>query len=276
MPAKSVVLVVSAGAVLGLALTGGVLGWAAGDPRTGAVSVAAPAPSTMEPTPTAAPGPVDQEFGVALTPPRLTGGSGPYGSIVNTGTAGVALTFDDGPDPIWTPRILAALRAASVRATFCLIGAHAQDYPDLVRAIAADGHTLCNHSWNHNTALGSAGAAAIRADLSRTNAAIQAAVPDATIAYFRQPGGFWTSTVVAVAQDLGLAPLHWSVDPLDWSRPPVATLVASVTNGCRDGAVVLLHDGGGSRANTVDAVTRLLPALARSYPLVAMPIGDEQ
>jgi peptidoglycan/xylan/chitin deacetylase (PgdA/CDA1 family) len=271
VPAKSVVLA-CAGAVLGLALTGGVLGWTSGSPAAGTLVRGGPSPSIVDTT--VRPSPVEQELGVAPVPPRLTGGAGPYGSIVNTGTAGVALTFDDGPDPTWTPRVLAVLREASVKATFCLIGTRAQAHPELVQAIVADGHTLCNHSWNHNTALGSAGTAAIRADLTRTNAAIRAAVPDAPIAYFRQPGGFWTSTVVAVARELGLAPLHWSVDPRDWSRPPVATIVTSVTGSCRDGAVVLLHDGGGNRANTVDAVTRLLPALARSYPLVAMPTGD--
>lgn len=269
--AKSVVLA-CCGAVLGLGLAGGVLGAGSVSPSATARVADRPKPSIVEPA--AAPSPVVQEIGAAAAVPRLTGGSGPYGAIVDTGSTGVALTFDDGPDPTWTPRILAVLHQASVKATFCLIGARAQAYPELVQAIVAEGHTLCNHTWNHNTGLGSTGAAAIRADLMRTNAAIRAATPQAPIAYFRQPGGFWTPTVVAVAQELGLAPLHWSVDPRDWSRPPVATIVATVNGGCRAGGVVLLHDGGGNRANTVDALTRLLPALAATYPLVAMPTGD--
>src|SRR4051812_510389 len=115
----------------------------------------------------------------ATTAPRATttrtpAGPGPAGAITMTATRAVALTFDDGPDPVTTPRILDLLRANGVKATFCVIGTLAHDHPDLVRRIAAEGHTLCNHSWRHLLDLGSRGPADIRDDLARANDAIHA------------------------------------------------------------------------------------------------------
>ena len=86
---------------------------------------------------------------------RDAGRGGPFGSLATTGTAAVALTFDDGPDPQYTPQVLALLREYEVKATFCVVGENAQSHPDLVQAIVAEGHTLCNHSWHHDVTLGS-------------------------------------------------------------------------------------------------------------------------
>src|SRR4029079_722258 len=96
----------------------------------------------------------------------------------------------------------AGLRECYVRAPSCLVGENARAYPELVRAIVADGHTLCNHSWSHNVALGSRPTASILADLTQTNDAIRAAVPQARIPYYRQPGGNWTRPLVAAARQL--------------------------------------------------------------------------
>lgn len=196
---------------------------------------------------------------------------GPYGTRSTTGTGGVALTFDDGPDPTYTPQALAALRAYRVTATFCLVGENARAYPELVRAIVADGHTLCNHSWNHDVLLGSRSRQAIQADLLRTNEAIRAAVPGARIAYFRQPGGAWTYPVVAVSSELGMLPLHWSVDPTDWRRPGAGSIAATVTASAGPGSIVLLHDAGGDRQDTVDALYAILPDLTSRFHVTALP-----
>ncbi|MEH1102260.1 polysaccharide deacetylase family protein [Micromonospora sp. CPCC 205561] len=198
---------------------------------------------------------------------------GPFGTQTTSGTSLVALTFDDGPDPNYTPQVLALLREHQVRATFCVVGENAQRHPDLVRAIAADGHTLCNHSWNHDVTLGRRSPAAIRADLLRTSAAIRAAVPDAPIAYYRQPGGAWTVQVVTVAQELGLTPLHWTVDPSDWQAPGADRIAAMVVAAVVPGSVVLLHDAGGDRQGTVDALHRILPDLAGRFEVEALPDG---
>ncbi|WP_229401052.1 polysaccharide deacetylase family protein [Micromonospora okii] len=206
-------------------------------------------------------------------PPEATPGDGLYGAQVTTGSPEVALTFDDGPDPRYTPQVLDVLREHHVRATFCVVGKRAQDYPDLIRAIAADGHTLCNHSWDHDELLGRRSVDVIRADLLRANAAIRAAVPDARIPYFRQPGGAWTYPVVSVADDLGLVPLHWDVDPSDWRAPGAARIATVVSTYVRPGSIVLLHDAGGNRQGTVDALYRLLPDLTGRFELEALPTG---
>ncbi|MBQ1072276.1 polysaccharide deacetylase family protein [Micromonospora sp. C31] len=198
---------------------------------------------------------------------------GPFGTQTTSGTSLVALTFDDGPDPQFTPQVLALLRAYQVRATFCVVGENAQRHPDLVRAIASDGHTLCNHSWNHDVTLGRRSPAAIRTDLLRTSDAIRAAVPDAPITYYRQPGGAWTGQVVSVAQELGMTPLHWTVDPSDWERPGAGRIAATVVAGVVPGSVVLLHDAGGDRQGTVDALHRILPDLTSRFEVEALPDG---
>ena len=177
----------------------------------------------------------------------------------------IALTFDDGPDPRWTPTVLALLRQHGVKATFCLVGVHVVAHPELVRRIAADGHTLCDHSWDHDEALRSKPAAAIRADLLRTYDAIERASGGVAPVYFRAPGGNWSPRVVAVARELDLRPLGWTVDPRDWQRPQPAAIARSVLTATRGGGdVVLLHDGYGDRSRTVAALRTILTALAGS------------
>lgn len=221
-------------------------------------------------------GPAGTTAHAAVERPRLSLqlNGGPYGSRSTTGSHEVALTFDDGPDPQYTPQTLALLRQYQVRATFCLVGVNVQQYPDLVRAIAADGHTLCNHSWSHDLSLGRKSRAEIEADLVRTNEAIRQAVPGARIAYFRQPGGNWTPRVVSVAHELGMTPLHWAVDPQDWRRPGAGSISATVTGATSSGAIVLLHDAGGNRQQTVTALRSILPNLTRRFTLIALPNGD--
>jgi peptidoglycan/xylan/chitin deacetylase (PgdA/CDA1 family) len=219
-----------------------------------------PSPSTPAATPSGEP-----------TPPPVTDGEGPYGARISTGSARVALTFDDGPDPQYTPQVLDLLRQYDVKATFCVVGENAQDHPDLIQAIVADGHTLCNHSWSHDITLGKRSSDAIRADLLRTNDAIHAAAPEARIAWFRQPGGEWTYPVVSVCQQLGLTPLHWAVDPSDWQAPGAAKVTAAVLDGTGPGAIVLMHDAGGDRRGTVAALHQILPALTSRFQLEALP-----
>ena len=194
-----------------------------------------------------------------------------FGAHTGTGSDRLALTFDDGPDPRYTPQVLAALREYDVKATFCVVGENAQNHPDLIQAIVADGHTLCNHSWHHDVSLGNRSTDQIRADLLRTNAAIRAAVPEAPIVWYRQPGGAWTYPVVSVARQLGMTPLHWSVDPSDWQAPGAGKIAATVSTQVGPGSVVLLHDAGGDRQGTVDALRRILPELSTHFELEALP-----
>jgi peptidoglycan/xylan/chitin deacetylase (PgdA/CDA1 family) len=205
---------------------------------------------------------------------------GPFGTQRLTGGSYAALTFDDGPDPQWTPQVLELLRDHGVRATFCVIGRAVEAYPELVRAIVEEGHTLCNHAWDHDMALGQRSRDEIRQDLERTSAAINAAAPGAPVSYYRQPGGNWTQQVVDVAAELGMTSIHWDVDPRDWSRPGADAIAASVTTQTRPGSIVLLHDGDGDRPGensdrqqTVDALARILPELTDRLTLDTLPSG---
>lgn len=233
----------------------------------------APAPVAAAPAPKVVPLARFNPITGPNRPPLPHDDNGPYGSRRTTGTYEVALTFDDGPDPRWTPEVLELLRQHRVKATFCVIGVNVIEFPHLVRDIAADGHTLCNHSWAHDTALGARSAATIVGDLSRTNDAIRAAAPGARISYFRHPGGAWTESAVAVARQLGMTSLHWDVDPRDWLRPGPRAISSTVNSSTNPGAIVLLHDGGGDRRGTAEALRSILPNLAARFPLVALPPG---
>ncbi|MFG1949879.1 polysaccharide deacetylase family protein [Micromonospora sp. NPDC048830] len=208
----------------------------------------------------------------ATTPPPLRPRPTklPAGLRRTTGTRAVALTFDDGPDPTWTPKILDQLRAAKVQATFCVIGTQARRHPQLIARIVREGHQLCNHSWHHDLNLGRRPVADIKADLVRTNRAIQAAAPGAKVPFYRQPGGRWTPEVVAVARQLGMRSLHWAVDPQDWAKPTAPTIRQRVIEATRPGSIVLLHDGGGDRAATVAACAHLIGELKRRYGLIRL------
>ena len=202
--------------------------------------------------------------------------AGPAGSATRTGGAGVALTFDDGPDPVQTPRMLNLLARYHVKATFCVVGKNVEAHPELVRRIVADGHTLCNHSWRHSLTLGRQSSATIRADLQRTNEAIRHVVPDAKIAYLRAPGGNFTPRFVQVATAMGMTSIYWEVDPRDWDHPKDesssvhrARIIAAVEKHAHKGSIVLSHDFG--QPDTIAAYRILIPWLKTRYHLVALP-----
>ena len=201
---------------------------------------------------------------------------GPANSATKTGSAAVALTFDDGPDPVQTPKILDLLAERHVHATFCLVGLNVVAHPDLVRRIVAEGHTLCNHTWQHSLTLGKQQPAVIRADLQRTNDAIRAAAPGASIKYMRAPGGNFTPDFVKVAADLGMTSIYWQVDPRDWDHPAGesdaahrAKVMSAIKTHVHKGSIVLSHDFG--QPDTIVAYQALIPWLQQRYQLIALP-----
>jgi peptidoglycan/xylan/chitin deacetylase (PgdA/CDA1 family) len=184
----------------------------------------------------------------------------------------IGLTFDDGPDPTWTPQVLALLAQYHVKATFCLVGTNAKAYPALVRDIVAGGHALCDHTMHHDERLPNRPAGVRRAEIADGLQAILAAAPDAQVPYYRAPAGAFSrpgdpdpDSVQRIAVGLGMQPLAWSIDTVDWTRPGTPAIVAAVERaGSHD--VVLLHDAGGDRAQTVAALRIVLPWLvARGY-----------
>lgn len=197
-------------------------------------------------------------------------GTGPSGSLRTTGSQAVALTFDDGPSPVWTPKYLALLAKYHLHATFCMIGSQVAQYPDLVRQAVAAGDTLCDHTWDHDEYLSQKPAASIRSEMTRTLTAIRKAVPHAQVPYYRQPGGNWSPSIVAQARALGMRPLDWNVDPSDWQRPPASSIVATIESTTHPGSIVLMHDGGGDRSHTYTALRTLLPWLLKKYLLIRL------
>jgi peptidoglycan-N-acetylglucosamine deacetylase len=234
-----------------------------------------PPPARSTGGPPASAGPAGSSAGADPTIP-VPHGSGPAQSLRRTGSEAIALTFDDGPDPVETPKILALLARYDIKATFCLIGQNVQKHPEIVQQIVAAGHTLCNHTWNHSFTIGEKTPAAIRADLEKTDAAIRAAVPDARIPFFRAPGGYFTDRLVSVAYEEGMASLYWEVDPRDWdhSTDPDDTahtdrVIAAVQKDVRPGSIILSHDY--HQPDTITAYETLLPWLTQNFE-IGMPV----
>jgi cellulose synthase/poly-beta-1,6-N-acetylglucosamine synthase-like glycosyltransferase/peptidoglycan/xylan/chitin deacetylase (PgdA/CDA1 family) len=188
----------------------------------------------------------------------------------------IALTFDDGPDPRWTPKIAAILRREHVPATFFVIGSDAARHPDLVRLLVRDGNELGNHTFTH-TALSNGPGWQRRLQLDLT----EAAIVGITGHYTRlvRPPYSATPDAVTTEDEHDLAALAGrrylivlaNYDSEDWTRPGVAKIVRNASPPGGTGGIVMLHDGGGNRAETVAAVARLIPALrARGFRFVTV------
>jgi cellulose synthase/poly-beta-1,6-N-acetylglucosamine synthase-like glycosyltransferase/peptidoglycan/xylan/chitin deacetylase (PgdA/CDA1 family) len=180
----------------------------------------------------------------------------------------IALTFDDGPDPEWTPRVAEVLRRHGVAGTFFVVGAQVVKYPDIVRDLHADGHELGVHSFSHadlaslpnwrrtweysQTQLAIAGAAGVTTSLIR-------------FPYSSTPGAiddrYWR--IFREAAEIGYLNVLTNVDSRDWARPGVDSIVRNATPSGPDGAVVLMHDAGGDRSQTVAALDRYIPEMKR-------------
>ncbi len=182
---------------------------------------------------------------------------------VNATYGMIALTFDDGPDPRWTGQVLALLAQYRIHATFCFVGEYVRKYPALVHQIAAAGHSMCNHTYTHDDRIGTRTPAQIRSDLQATYDAIVSASGGVRPRYFRAPAGRWTPALIAEARAQGMSPLDWTVDPRDWARPGVPTIVHNVLANVRPGSIVLMHDGYGHREQSVAALRLILPELRR-------------
>ncbi len=178
---------------------------------------------------------------------------------VQGGPKAIALTVDDGPDGRWTPDVLDVLARHGVHATFFMIGQSAADHADLVRAIADGGHQLASHTWSHRN-LKKLPAAQVRTEIERAVDAVETASGSRPTA-FRAPYGAWSPAALAACQALGQQPVGWSVDPKDWAEPGVGAIVDRVMSGTGPGSIILSHDGGADRSQTVAAMRRFVPRL---------------
>ncbi|MGH3460410.1 MAG: bifunctional polysaccharide deacetylase/glycosyltransferase family 2 protein [Kribbellaceae bacterium] len=183
----------------------------------------------------------------------------------------IALTFDDGPDPVWTPKVLDVLRAHRVKATFFVVGTEAAAHPDLVRRINADGHQLGVHTFTHVN-LGTVPGWRRAIEL-RESQLILAGTAGVSTSMLRPPYSATNDQVanadwdaIADARERGYLTVLSTKDSQDWRRPGVARIVANSTPRGSAGQILLLHDAGGDRSQTVAAVGRLVPRLkARGF-----------
>ncbi|MFF5425359.1 MULTISPECIES: polysaccharide deacetylase family protein [unclassified Streptomyces] len=228
--------------------SGGAAGPAAG-PRAGAARQL-PSAYRLQPMTAYAP----PAFRRAVPPVRRR----PFLSLEGAGRS-MVLTFDDGPDPRHTPAILSTLRRHDCRAMFFVCGEMAAAHPDLLRRIADDGHVVGNHSWSHPL-VPKLRPSRIRAELGSTSDLVEQTLGTAPL-WYRAPYGAWNRHSFEIGAELGMEPLGWTLDTLDWKEPGSGTIVRRVLAGAAPGVVVLSHDAGGDRSQSVSALRRYLPAL---------------
>ena len=154
-----------------------------------------------------------------------------------------------------------------------MIGPQAKANPALVKQIVADGHRLCDHTVSHDEAMNKKPLAYQSSEVLDAQKMIEEAAGGAKVRYFRAPGGAFTPDNRRIAASHGMRPLGWNVDTKDWKQPGTATIVNTVKQQLKNGPIVLFHDGGGARAQTVDALKDVLPWLAQqgytfSFPAV--------
>ncbi|MFB6725299.1 polysaccharide deacetylase family protein [Kribbella sp. NPDC056345] len=176
----------------------------------------------------------------------------------------VVLTFDDGPDPAYTPKVLEVLAKYEVKATFFEVGKNVARHPELTKRIHAAGHVIQNHTWTHAD-LRHQTAAGFRKQVGDTDQAIRSAA-GVTPTCLRPPYGGVSTTVRQRAKALGKELVLWTIDSRDWSKPGAAVIEKRVLSSVESGSVILMHDGGGNRSQTIAALPNILEKLkAQGY-----------
>ena len=181
----------------------------------------------------------------------------------------IALTFDDGPWPNTTAKVLDILKKNRIKSTFFVVGQNVKNYPDLTKQIVADGHIIANHTWHHWYHQMNAQAAAY--EVANTTDIIYQTTGVRT-SLFRPPGGIMNNGVAAYAKNNKYAVIIWSADSMDYSRPAVPRLMNNIFREAKPGGIVLMHDGGGDRSNTVKALPEIINRFRKQgYEFVTVP-----
>ena len=179
------------------------------------------------------------------------------------------LTFDDGPHPTWTPAVLDVLARHKAPATFFVLGSNVSRYPQIVQRIVDEGHEAENHTFDHIW-LSKADREDIVAQVTSTDDALHAVAGDRVdpIECLRPPYAATNERAVRTAAELGKSIVLWSIDPQDWRRPAAEQIASHVLANVRPGAIILMHDGGGERSQTVAALDTVIEGLSgRGYAL---------
>lgn len=181
----------------------------------------------------------------------------------------VSFTFDDGPNPPYTSQILAILRRYRITATFFDVGTQVQAYPGLVRQEYDSGHTVGNHTWGHAD-LPALSAPSVIWQMTTDQDIITQTIGIRPV-FFRPPYGAFNALTLQDVNYFGLVGFMWSVDPRDWSRPGVGAIVATVLSETGNGSIILMHDGGGDRSETVAALPIIIDSLQqRGFRFVSL------
>ncbi|HUX47032.1 MAG TPA: polysaccharide deacetylase family protein [Desulfosporosinus sp.] len=200
----------------------------------------------------------------SLTSPSLVRAPGTY-YLANTQEKVIALTFDDGPDPIDTPAVLDILKEKNVRATFFVLGQAAQANPNLLKRIVDEGHEIENHSFDHDYQQRH-----LVEEIKQTDHEVFVSTGVHTY-FYRPPGGFLSKSQLETVKKNGFIVALWSVDSKDWRNPGVKQIVDNVIKNVFPGAIILMHDGGYQRTQTVNALGPIIDALRdRGYRLATL------
>ncbi|WP_245681626.1 polysaccharide deacetylase family protein [Actinomadura kijaniata] len=216
------------------------------------------------PTPTPTPKPVPKPRPSPWTTEKLTATKTPIRNLTELvpppPPRTIALTIDDGPHPLWTPRVLDILDEHDVKATFFIIGQQVDEFPRIARRIADHGHQVCNHTMTHPI-LSGVSARVVKKEIVQAHHKI-ADVTGVVPTFFRAPGGGWSKRVYETIAEHGMLPIDWAVDPRDWERPGVGAIRRTLV-GSQAGNILLCHDGGGERSQTLAALDQAIPRLKR-------------
>jgi peptidoglycan/xylan/chitin deacetylase (PgdA/CDA1 family) len=222
---------------------------------------AATTQASATPTPTGSPTEAVSSTPSQSTPPSTPVKPLPPNPTLAAGKGKVLfLTFDDGPDPTWTPQVLATLAQYGAHATFFELGEMQSEHTGLREQVLAAGNTIGSHSITHPqlTAVSPA---------KRHHEIFDG--PHSTC--FRPPYGATNTKVRAEIKAAGMVQVLWDVDPRDWARPGTSAIVHNILTHAHSGRIVLMHDGGGNRTQTVAALKQVLPVLkAQGYTFPAM------
>ena len=198
--------------------------------------------------------------------PAQTGERTSYNSVRVDGPC-IAMTFDDGPSAVLTPRLLDILKQRNIKATFFVLGQLVQEHPEIVARAIAEGHEIGNHSWDHK-ALNKLGEGGLQHELADTSAEITKATGK-PVTLMRPPYGATNPRLNrAIEKEYGMKVILWSVDPLDWKRPGPQIVEQRIVAGTKPGAIILSHD---IHPGTIEAMPATLDALlAKGYKFVTV------
>jgi len=187
---------------------------------------------------------------------------------VNRAEKVVALTFDDGPSPVWTPKILDELKKVNIKATFFMLGEHVAKYPEIARRVAEEGHEIGNHTYDHHVLLYYK-ADELEKELKNTERIIQKVTGQST-RYFRPPKAWLTAQEKKEIEGLGYKIVLWSLNSKDWVTFDDKYIVKYIVRNIRPGDIILFHDSGGvfgteggDRQETVKTIPLLVDALTK-------------